>query len=98
MWFAARGSIAAGSAGDGFRVVMREAARRAEDLYRLADEGVPFIRSHSGQACVRVMRASYSEILPVLASRDWDPFRGRARTSTVRKVRVSARALFWEGR
>lgn len=94
--FAARGAIAPGRAGEGFRAVMREAARRAEELYRLADAGVPFIRSQSGRACVRVMRASYSEILRVLEARGWDPFRGRARTSTARKLRVSVRALFLE--
>lgn len=96
--FLARGAIEPGPVGDGFRAVMREAAARAETLYRLADRGVPSIRTRSGRACVRVMRATYSDILRVLEDRGWDPFRGRASTSTRRKVRLSVRALFLEAR
>ncbi|CAN5657654.1 phytoene/squalene synthase family protein [soil metagenome] len=92
--FALRRSLPTGAKGEGFRAVMREAAARADKLYRFADEGVAAITSRSGRACVRVMRASYSEILRVLSERGWDPFRGRASASTARKFRVSARALF----
>ncbi len=91
--WARAGSLDASAEAEAMRGVMREAGRRASALYEKADEGVPYIVVASGRACVRLMRATYSEILSVLAARGWDPFAGRASTSLPRKLRVGARAL-----
>jgi phytoene/squalene synthetase len=75
------------------RDVLREGARRAEALYARGDEDVPRIVTATGRVCVRLMRATYSEILGALARQGWDPFLRRASTSTLRKLRASARAF-----
>jgi len=95
--FARRGALDASPAADAVRSVMREGARRARGLYRLADQGVPFIIPRTGRASVRLMRATYSEILNVLEAQGFDPFRGRASTSRGQKVRVGVRALLGLG-
>ncbi len=91
--FAARGAIGPGPAGEGLRAVMREGARRAGVLYRVADRGVPHLVTRAGRMTVRVMRATYSEILHVLEEQRWDPFVGRASTGTARKIEATALAL-----
>lgn len=79
---------------DGFREVMRACDEEAKRLYAHADAGVPAIVTASGRACVRLMRATYSEILHVLSARRYDAFAGRASTSALVKARVGAKALF----
>lgn len=91
--FSRRGGLDDSPAAGAVRSVMREGARRARELYALADLGVPYIIPRTGRASVRLMRATYSEILNVLAAQDHDPFRGRASTSRGRKLRVGLRAL-----
>jgi phytoene synthase len=90
--FAARGRLE-GPLAEPMRAVLREGARRAEALYARGDEDVPRIVTATGRACVRLMRATYSEILGALARQGWDPFLRRASTSTLRKLRASARAF-----
>jgi phytoene synthase len=90
--FAARGGLF-GPEAEPMRAVLREGARRAEALYARGDGDVEHILSPTGRACVRIMRATYSAILGELARQGWDPFAGRAATSTLGKLRVSARAL-----
>jgi phytoene synthase len=91
--FAARGGIQPGPVGEGFRAVMREGARRAGVLYHFGERGVPHIVNRTGRTTVRVMRATYAEILHVLEEQRWDPFVRRARTGTARKVEATALAL-----
>lgn len=91
--FARRGSLDASAEAAGVRSVMREGARRARELYATADVGVPLILPRTGRASVRLMRATYSEILNVLHAQGDDPFRGRASTSRARKVQVGLRVL-----
>jgi phytoene synthase len=88
-----RGGLGDGAEAEAFRDLMREGARRARALYAEADRGIPRITSGPGRACVRLMRATYAEILNELEARGWDAFRGRASTSAATKVRVGARAL-----
>ncbi len=91
--WAAAGRLDDGRDAEAFRDLMREAARRARALYDEADRGIPRITSAPGRACVRLMRATYAEILSVLEARGWDAFQGRASTRTARKLQVAAHAL-----
>jgi 15-cis-phytoene synthase len=93
--FARREKLGEGASADAFRDLVREAATRARTLYCKADRGVPRITSSAGRACVRLMRSSYSEILTVLEARSWDPFVGRASTTTREKIRAGARAVLF---
>ncbi len=95
--FSAQNGLGEGREAEAFRDLVRETASRARLLYRVADSGVPRITSSAGRACVRLMRSSYSEILTVLESRHWDPFLGRASTTTREKLRVGARAVLFPG-
>jgi phytoene synthase len=81
------------SAASGMRTVMADGAARARALYQFAGEGIPRIVSVSGRACVRLMAATYGEILDVLEASGWDCFRGRASTTPTRKALVGARAV-----
>jgi phytoene synthase len=92
--FAEQRRLDESEAAHAFRDVMREATVRARALYAMADRGVPKITSTAGRACVRLMRASYSEILNVIEARRYDVFAGRASTSTATKVKVGAAAVF----
>ena len=91
-WSEAR-RLDGGRDAEAFRDLMREAASRARALYAEADRGIPKITSAPGRACVRLMRATYAEILTVLEARGWDVFEGRASTATETKLRVGVRAL-----
>ena len=75
------------------RELMRDAGRRATALYQSAGVGIPAIPVARGRACVRLMSATYSDILGALSEQQWDPFSGRARTGLRRKLRVGAAAL-----
>ncbi len=80
-------------AGLGLKRVMRFAAHRARRLYAQADLGVPLLATPTARACVRLMRATYSEIVNVIEAADWDVFAERRHTRGIDKVRVGARAL-----
>jgi phytoene synthase len=90
-----RCGLDASAEADAFRALMEDAAERARRLYAFADRGIPSIHHASGRACVRLMRSTYASILDVLEARRWDPFVGRARTTTADKIRIGARAVLW---
>jgi phytoene synthase len=94
--FSRRGALDDGPEAEAVRGVMREGARRARELYVQADQGIPSIIPWTGRASVRLMRATYADILNVLEARGHDPFLGRASTSRARKVWVGMGALLGE--
>ena len=76
------------------REFMATQVARARGFYASAEPGVRSIGSWRARLCVRAMGVLYGEILGQLERQSLDPFRGRARVSTPRKLWLLATCLF----
>ncbi|MGC4047154.1 MAG: phytoene/squalene synthase family protein [Armatimonas sp.] len=77
-----------------FASLMRFQIERAHRLYDEAAEGIPLL-APEGRRAVRVASTLYRGILDKLAAQNGNPFAGRARTNTLEKLILAARA--WNG-
>ena len=67
---------------------------QARVWYARAELGVRQIPSRRARLCVRAMGVLYGEILTELERRHCDPFAGRARVSTARKLWLLVASVF----
>jgi phytoene synthase len=74
-----------------FAALMRFESERAHRLYDEAADGIRLL-APEGRRAVRVASALYRAILDRLAAQENNPFVGRARTSTLEKIVLAARA------
>ena len=77
-----------------FQTLMQFQTERAHRLYDQANPGIELLRPE-GRRAVRVASALYRAILTKLEEQDYNPFAGRARTSTLEKVQRTMRV--WNG-
>ena len=75
-----------------FRAFMQFQAARAHDLYQDAALGIPML-NRRGRAGVATASSLYRAILDKLRDQDWNPFAGRASTSSLDKIRLTLRTL-----
>jgi 15-cis-phytoene synthase len=74
-----------------FKEFMKWQCERARNLYIEAEKGVPLLEPH-GRFPVRVAAQLYGAILDKLAQQNYNPFAGRARTSKLEKLKLTAKA------
>ncbi|HVG25982.1 MAG TPA: squalene/phytoene synthase family protein [Acidobacteriaceae bacterium] len=84
----ARGAVAAGGVGE----LLRLEIRRAEALYREADELIPLLERDS-QAAMGVLATIYRELLGRIAADPAAVFRRRVSVSTPRKLAILGRGM-----
>ena len=82
---------------EAFRTMMRFQVDRARHYYASAAPGIPLLTGDGSRYCVRLMSRTYSRILDVIESRDYDVFAGRAFVPFLGKVRIAILALFGAG-
>ncbi len=75
-----------------FADFMQFQAQRAHDLYEEAAIGIPML-NRRGRAGVATASSLYRAILDKLRDQNWNPFVGRASTSTTEKIRLTLRTL-----
>jgi phytoene synthase len=90
----ARVSVEARKADAPFRHFFAGQIAQAREWYARAEPGLRQIPSLRARLCVRAMGVLYGEILSVLERRGCDPFAGRARVGTLRKLWLVAACLF----
>lgn len=71
-----------------FRELMLFQAQRTRELYAQSQLGVENLQPH-GRFAVRCAAALYGAILTKLEAQNWNPFAGRARTSTAEKLKLA---------
>jgi phytoene synthase len=81
-----------GECTDRFRNLMRFEIERAQELYSIADQGIPLLPK-SAQLSVQIARVLYSRILNRIEDLNFDVFSGRARTSKLEKLAVAGKIL-----
>ncbi len=84
------GDVRSGQVSDRWRRLMKFEVERARALYREADTGLPQLPDKARQA-VTLARVLYARILDRIEGRDFDVFRGRARTGSLEKLACAAR-------
>ncbi len=84
-------SIADKQFDNNFRAMMKWQAARCETLYAEAALGIPMLQPY-GRFSVACASSLYSAILTKLSGQDWNPFAGRARTSTTEKLALALKA------
>ena len=77
-----------------FRLYFAGQIAQARGWYARAERGLRQIPSLRARICVRAMGVVYGEILAVLEQRGCDPFGGRARVGTLRKLWLLAASVF----
>ena len=75
-----------------FADFMQFQAARAHDLYEDAAIGIPML-NRRGRAGVATASTLYRAILDKLRDQNWNPFAGRAATSTTDKIRLTLRTI-----
>ncbi|MBP7005656.1 phytoene/squalene synthase family protein [Patescibacteria group bacterium] len=75
---------------ENIRELIRFEVARADVLYEEAERGIALLHK-DGRFAVRVAGALYREILRKIEVQEYNIFRGRARTSFLEKVRITAR-------
>ncbi len=76
----------------GWRALMSFEIGRNRELYRSADEGLPYLPPAS-RRCVQTARHLYSRILDLIEDSDYDVFGDRLRVPTWRKAGYASRLL-----
>ncbi len=78
---------------DRWRALANEVAARADSAYDAAEPGILAIAPWRSRTTVRLMRASYREILREIERRNFDVFTERVVISSARKLWLAARVL-----
>jgi phytoene synthase len=78
---------------EGFRALSQEIAERANQAYAASEVGIRAIAPRRSRLTVRLMRATYREILKEIERRSFDLFRERVVISTSRKLALAAAIL-----
>lgn len=89
----AEDGLRAGRVDARWRDFMRFQIQRARAYYARAAAGVRHLTGFGSQRMVRLMGAIYGDILRDIEARDYDVFRGRAHTTTGRKLALAATVL-----
>ncbi len=66
--------------------------KRARELYRVADGGIPFLH-RDGRYAVRLASRLYEAILDEIERNDYNVYTQRVRTSSARKIMIAIKAL-----
>jgi phytoene synthase len=94
----APGGLAARGVDARWRAFMRFQVERARAFYARGAAGIGALGGFGCQRMVRLMGATYGDILRVIEARDYDVFSGRAFVPTRRKVQLGLAALAAPGR
>jgi 15-cis-phytoene synthase len=94
---AARGIDLVGGDGmrrtDSFIDYMQFNIDRARDYYAEATEGLRYLADDGSRTCVKLMSATYADILSHIEANDYDVFTRRARVPLLRKLRIGASTI-----
>jgi 15-cis-phytoene synthase len=85
--------IARQRADDSFRALMRFQVDRARAYYSSAEPGLAMLPSDGSRFCARLMSVIYGGILDEIERADFQVYRGRARVSFRRKIRLATRSV-----
>ena len=85
--------LARGRVDDRWRALASQVATRANEAYDAAEPGIRAIAPWRSRTTVRLMRASYREILREIERRAFDVFRERVVISTSRKLWLATRVI-----
>jgi 15-cis-phytoene synthase len=85
--------IAQQRADDSFRAMMRFQVDRARAYYSSAERGMAMLPADGSRFCARLMSVIYGGILDEIERADFQVYRGRARVSFRRKLRLATRSV-----
>ncbi|MFN0156717.1 MAG: phytoene/squalene synthase family protein [Bacteroidota bacterium] len=77
-----------------FREFMIMQIQRARTYYASAEAGIPMIANDGSRFCVKLMSATYSNILKAIESNNYDVFTKRAYVSLPRKAGLAIASIF----